>query len=156
MFFFSGRDEAATPTPSLNNVETVSFDEEGNTAVKLGYHYKGTAEQIQEEKRKNALYEGAADKGKGEFHYDRSAPWERRKPCQLGFSIVGSLRIAYRLVSRAKYDHRFESECIGSRDSIRLSGAKAPKSGQRNRRLQSNSHRSFHALSLSFYFMRWR
>ena len=72
MFFFSGRDEAATPTPSLNNVETVSFDEEGNTAVKLGYHYKGTAEQIQEEKRKNALYEGAADKGKGEFHPLRS------------------------------------------------------------------------------------
>ena len=51
----------------MNNVETVSFDEGGNTAVKLGYHNKGTAKQIQEEERKNALYEGtAADRG--EFH----------------------------------------------------------------------------------------
>ena len=83
MFFFSRRDEAATPTPSLNNVETVSFDEEGNTAVKLGYHYKGTAEQIQEEKRKNALYEGAADKGKGEFHYDRSVRGSGRRRVNL-------------------------------------------------------------------------
>ena len=90
MSFFSGSEEAASPTPSVDNVETVSFEEEGNTAVKLGHHYKGTAEQIQEEKRKNALYESAADRG--EFHYDRSAPWERRKARQLGSSIVGSLR----------------------------------------------------------------
>ena len=73
MTFFSGRKDAASSTPPANNVETVSFDDlEDNKSVKLGYHYKGTAEQIQEEKRKNALYEGAADKGKGEFHYDRS------------------------------------------------------------------------------------
>ena len=61
MTFFSGRKEAASSTPPANNVETVSFDDlEDNKSVKLGYHYKGAAEQ--KEKRKNALYGGAADR----------------------------------------------------------------------------------------------
>ncbi|EJK63481.1 hypothetical protein THAOC_15855 [Thalassiosira oceanica] len=60
MFFFLGRDEVLAPTstplptPSVNNVETVSFDEECNTSVRLT-----AAEHItQEKKTKNALHEG--------------------------------------------------------------------------------------------------
>ena len=59
--FLLGREEAATPTPSRSNVETVSIDEKGNTSVRLCYQYKGTAEEIQEEKRNNALYEGTTE-----------------------------------------------------------------------------------------------
>ncbi|EJK60852.1 hypothetical protein THAOC_18736 [Thalassiosira oceanica] len=65
MFSFiskTSREEAATPTPSEMNIESVSFDEEDNKSVRLGYHYKGTEEQIEEEKRKNALYEREADR----------------------------------------------------------------------------------------------
>ena len=62
------RAEAATPTPSENNIEAVSFDE-GDT-VQLGYHYKGTRKQIQGEKEKNALYEGTGGRSvlTREFH----------------------------------------------------------------------------------------
>ena len=84
MSFFSGREKAASPTPSLNNVETVSFDEideEGNTSVKLGYHPHLTEEQIQEEKRKS--------------EFPRTALPREREACQLGFfSIVWSVRFA--------------------------------------------------------------
>ena len=55
------REQAATPTPSVNNIESISFDDEDNpseTSVQLGYHYEGTVEEIQEEQRKNSWYEG--------------------------------------------------------------------------------------------------
>mmetsp|Transcript_16593 Transcript_16593/g.38513 ORF Transcript_16593/g.38513 Transcript_16593/m.38513 type:complete len:235 (-) Transcript_16593:91-795(-) len=65
MFSFiskTSREVAATPTPSEMNIESVSFDEEDNNSVRLGYHFKGTEEQIEEEKRKNSLYEREADR----------------------------------------------------------------------------------------------
>ena len=76
------REEAATPTPSVNNIEAVSFDEGDD--VQLGYTYKGTEEQIQEEQEKNTLYEGMISTC--EFRWHRPASW---KACQLGFPIVG-------------------------------------------------------------------
>ncbi|EJK56703.1 hypothetical protein THAOC_23360 [Thalassiosira oceanica] len=50
------REQAATPTPSVNNIESVAVDEEN--CVQLGYHYKGTEDQIQGEQEKNTWYEG--------------------------------------------------------------------------------------------------
>ncbi|EJK56036.1 hypothetical protein THAOC_24146, partial [Thalassiosira oceanica] len=61
MFFFLGRDEVSAPTllptPSVNNVEAVSFDVKLTTAEHI----------IQEKKTKNALHEdGTADRGDDE------------------------------------------------------------------------------------------
>jgi len=50
------REQAATPTPSVNNIESVAVDEEN--CVQLGYHYKGTEDQIKGEQEKNTWYEG--------------------------------------------------------------------------------------------------
>ena len=101
MSFFSGREKAATPTPSVDNIEAVSFEEEDNPSVKLGYHYRGTAEQIMVEKRKNAAYEGTAERR--EFH--RTVLLRRRI-----YSWVGSIRLPSSF-SRADDDHRIDPEC---------------------------------------------
>ncbi|EJK72934.1 hypothetical protein THAOC_05485, partial [Thalassiosira oceanica] len=134
MFFFSKtNEEAATPTPSLNNVETVSFDEEGNnTSVKLGYYYKGTSEQIKEEKRKNNLYEGTAD--------GRKFTWF---PCRR----VSSIRLPS---SSSREDMAIGSNRSVSarKDLMRPLGAKVPTSEHRNRFDSSPTH-ALHSTSLS-------
>ena len=72
---------AATPTPSVDNIESIAVDDD---CVQLGYHYRGTKEEIIGEQDKNAWYEGIM--GTREFHLHRSASW---KACQSGSSIVG-------------------------------------------------------------------
>ena len=49
----TARAMAATPTPSVNNIESVEVDEE---CVQLGYSHRGTEEQIKEEQEKYTLY----------------------------------------------------------------------------------------------------
>ena len=71
----TARAMAATPTPSVNNIESVAVDEE---CVQLGYSHRGTEEQIKKEQERytlyDTLYEGMIRNC--EFRRRRPASWK--------------------------------------------------------------------------------